>query len=259
MKDNLVAWLVGPILLLLGLAIYLGPRLDSLPLSESVVVEASQIDPAPLRKLLPNPPVLRVAGYQKDCMDCHALFQSRTKTPFVMFQHQDIQRAMDHGINRRCYNCHDLKARDQLVLDDGTLVSFDQVERLCAKCHGTTFRDWQRGSHGKTMGYWDKSRGKPHHLTCTQCHDPHAPAFDKFQPLPGPHTLRMNEIPRTAGHGGRAHEKVNPLRRWSSSDESHAERSHHLSETMASGTTESGKMESRETKSGKTGQEMNHE
>jgi len=221
MKGHLVAWLVGPTLLLLGLAIFLSPRLVSIPLAEPAVVLPSQIDPAPLRKPLSRPPTIRVAGYQKNCMDCHALFQSRTKTPFAMFQHREIQRAMDHGTNRRCYNCHDLKSRDKLVLDDGTLVGFDHAELVCAKCHGTTYRDWQRGAHGKTEGYWDASLGKPNRFICTQCHDPHAPAFGKFKPLPGPHTLRMEAIPRTPGHVGRGREKVNPLRTWSSSDGPH--------------------------------------
>ncbi len=217
MKDKLVAWSVGPVLLLLGLAIYLSPRLESISFSKAAVVEAGQIAPVPLRKPLREPLTTQVAGYKKDCMDCHSLFKSRAKTPFAMFQHKEIQQAMDHGINTRCYNCHDLERRDRLVLDDGALVSFDEVERVCAKCHGTTYRDWQRGSHGKTMGYWNKSLGKPDRLTCTQCHDPHAPAFDKFRPLPGPHTLRMNSIPRPHGDE-HAPNKENPLRIWSSSN-----------------------------------------
>jgi hypothetical protein len=248
MKDNLVAWLVGPVLMLLGLAIYLCPRLDSIPLPVPTAVEASQIDPAPLREPSREPFVMQVAGYQKDCMDCHALFQSRTNTPFAMFQHREIQRAMDHGINTRCFNCHDLKTRDQLVLSDGTLTGFDKVEQVCAKCHGTTYRDWLRGSHGKTMDYWDKSHGKPDRLTCTQCHDPHTPAFDAYRPLPGPHTLRMQAIPRKSGHE-RASKKVNPLRIWSSSNGPPAKPSQRRS----------GALESGETGSGETGQEMSHE
>jgi hypothetical protein len=63
---------------------------------------------------------------------------------------------------------------------------------LCAQCHGTTYRDWQRGMHGKTMGSWDKSSGKQRRLLCTECHNPHAPAYGRLAPLPGPRTLRMN-------------------------------------------------------------------
>jgi hypothetical protein len=257
MKDNLIAWSVGPVLLLLGLAIYLSPRLDTIPFPDLTAVDASQIDPGPLRKPMSDPPILLVAGYQKDCMDCHALFQSKTKTPFAMFQHQDIQQAMDHGINTRCFNCHDLKAADKLLSSDGTSVGFDQAGQVCAKCHGTTYRDWQRGSHGKTVDYWDKSRGQPDRHTCTQCHDPHTPAFDEFQPLPGPHTLRMKEIPRTSGHE-RARKKVNPLRIWSSPNGPHVERSHLPSGSKESG-VESGVIGSEEAQSEGTGQETSHE
>lgn len=233
MKDKLVAWCVGPILLLLGSAIFLSPRLDSFPLSEPAVVEASQIDPAPPRKPLRQPLTIQVGGFEKECMDCHALFNSKQKTPFALFQHKETQQTLDHGINTRCSNCHDLKRHDRLVLDSGTTVGFDEAEQVCAKCHGTTYRDWQRGSHGKTMGYWDKSRGKSDRLTCTQCHDPHAPAFDKFHPLPGPHTLRMNSIPRTHDDG-HAPKKVNPLRIWSSSNGHATGRSQHPTDTTES-------------------------
>ena len=61
MKENRVAWLVGPILLLLGLAILVCPRLLSLPSSKFTTVEAGQIDPAPLRQPLGQPPSIEVA------------------------------------------------------------------------------------------------------------------------------------------------------------------------------------------------------
>ncbi len=273
MKDNPVAWLVGPILMLLGLVLLLSPRLRSLPVSEQVVVEASQIDPAPLRQPLRPPLAIRVAGYQKGCMDCHALFKSGSKTPFTMFQHREIQRAMDHGINRRCYNCHDLARRDQLALDDGSLVGFDQAVLVCAKCHGTTYRDWQRGSHGKTMGYWNESLGKRDRLTCIQCHDPHAPAFNPFKPLPGPHTLRMDTIPRLPGsghlQGEHVHGKKNPLRMRGSPNLSHVGHSSRstsatVPEPLDSEKTESKKSEPAEAEpakmeSGGESQEVSHE
>ena len=227
MKGNPVAWLVGPVLFLTGLGLFFEPHQAPVPLPEATAVDSSQIDPAPLREAIHDPPHLMVAGFEKGCMDCHALFQSQTTTPFAMFQHEEIRQRLDHGINTRCYNCHDLKARDQLVLHDGSTLGYDQVEHLCAKCHGPTYRDWQRGSHGKTLGYWDQGEGDPERLKCTQCHDPHAPAFSKFQPLPGPNTLRMNQAAGGVSHGSDhgapgydavGHEsgsqRTNPLRRW---------------------------------------------
>jgi hypothetical protein len=104
------------------------------------------------------------------------------------------------------------------------------------------------------MGYWNKDLGIPNRLTCTQCHDPHRPAFAKFQPLPRPHTLRMEAIPRTPGVG-HAHGKTNPLRTWGSSNTAPAGRSRHPSGTTQLGTTEpeeseSGGAESRALKPG---------
>ena len=72
-------------------------------------------------------------------------------------------------------------------------MGYDQVQDLCASCHGPTYRDWEKGIHGRTNGYWDTSKGEQTRLVCTQCHDPHAPAFGKLVPLPGPNTLRMND------------------------------------------------------------------
>ena len=191
MKGNPASWLVGPVLLLTGLAIFFGPRQAPVPLPEATAVAASQIDPSPLRKTIHDPPRLPIAGYEKGCVDCHALFRSQSTTQFAMFQHEEIRRMLDHGLNTRCYNCHDLEARDRLVLHDGSTIGYDQVEYLCAKCHGPTFRAWQLGSHGKTLGYWDREKGTPEKLKCTQCHDPHVPAFSKFHLLPRPNTLRM--------------------------------------------------------------------
>lgn len=208
--DNLVKWLVGLVFLgLAGIFYFSCPRLD-IPLSQGEPVTPDQINPAPLRELLGDPPVAVVNYYERSCQDCHQIFES-PEVPFsTLFQHTEI--VFDHGINEGCFNCHHREDRNMLVLRTGEKVPFTQVERLCMQCHGTTYRDWQKGMHGKTLGYWDASKGESRRLRCSECHDPHAPAFDSFTPLPGPGTLRMGKEPE-GDHSNDA--EKNPLRTWS--------------------------------------------
>ena len=58
--------------------------------------------------------------------------------------------------------------------------------RLCAQCHGPQYRDYRHGAHGGMRGHWDLSRGPRERNHCVACHDPHAPAFGQFEPVPGP-------------------------------------------------------------------------
>jgi hypothetical protein len=83
------------------------------------------------------------------------------------------------GPRQWCLDCHDAKNRDKLHLIDGELIDFDQVYYLCGQCHGTIFRDWKAGVHGKRTGEWN---GKKLYRLCTQCHDPHQPRFKPLKP-----------------------------------------------------------------------------
>jgi predicted CXXCH cytochrome family protein len=99
---------------------------------------------------------------------------------------------MAHGSvlrNEDCYTCHDPNQLDQLHTAEGTRLTLDNATLLCAGCHGTTYRDWQAGAHGRRSGYWDQSRGELLRQGCTSCHDPHAPVFTPLIPMPGPHAL----------------------------------------------------------------------
>jgi hypothetical protein len=71
-----------------------------------------------------------------------------------------------------CLNCHSAKQRDKLVDHFGNMVSFNQPQKLCGKCHGQVYRDWRDGIHGKRTGMW-KTNGKKRWWTCTECHNPH--------------------------------------------------------------------------------------
>jgi hypothetical protein len=87
-------------------------------------------------------------------------------------QHSDV--VLDR-INTRCLNCHHRANRNAFVDDAGGEIPYDQPQMLCARCHGTVFRDWQKGVHGRTNGVWDLRKGQPERLRCIQCHDPHRP------------------------------------------------------------------------------------
>lgn len=134
-------------------------------------------------------PQYQAAGYTYRCSDCHRIIPSPAETYRKLVQHTEI--TLRHGINTRCFNCHHRTQRDAFVDDDGGMIAWDQPQRLCARCHGPVYRDWQAGSHGRSNGYWDTTRGEQTRRKCIECHDPHAPPFPPLHPAPGPNTLRM--------------------------------------------------------------------
>jgi hypothetical protein len=96
--------------------------------------------------------------------------------------HDEI--ALQHGAEDRwCFDCHNPGDRDRLRLADGTLIGFEESYRLCGQCHGTIFRDWRHGIHGRRVGYWN---GRKAYVLCAHCHDPHRPRFQPLDPLPPP-------------------------------------------------------------------------
>lgn len=186
-----------------------GPHGSLVPLESGPTITAQQITTEPVRQRLTDPPTIKLGGYERDCQDCHRLFKTKgSATPRRMIQHTDI--VMRHGINADCRNCHDAADRNRLALRGGATVGYDRVELLCEQCHGLTYRDWQKGMHGRTNGYWNAQMGQPRRLACTDCHDPHAPAFKPMKPLPSPKTLRMGDQTFRAPPGS----SQDPLRKW---------------------------------------------
>ena len=94
--------------------------------------------------------------------------------------HQGLKVA--HG-QVSCLACHDQRNYDRLHLADGKPVAFPDVMTLCGQCHGPQLRDYQHGAHGGMRGYWDLQRGGRIRNTCSDCHDPHAPAYPQVQPV----------------------------------------------------------------------------
>ncbi len=116
-----------------------------------------------------------------DCRDCHNLLAARWHYDRGVKEHADVQ--LDHGNNRFCLNCHHPTDRKAFVDYDGSEIAEADVVQVCAKCHGTVYRDWQAGVHGRQNGFWKVSLGQKTKLRCIQCHDPHSPRFKSMAPL----------------------------------------------------------------------------
>ena len=130
------------------------------------------------------------------CYSCHdekkpvVVHLDTNGTVILPEAHRDL--VPRHGRNNRndhCFNCHDQKNLELLRSRDGTAFKLTESSRLCGSCHGPTYRDWEIGIHGRISGIWDRTRGAAIRQDCTDCHDPHAPAFPSMKPGPGPNVL----------------------------------------------------------------------
>ena len=116
------------------------------------------------------------------CSQCHLEEDEVNHERRELAYHDEI--IFEHDIeNRWCLDCHDAHNRDSLRLADGRLLSFNDSYRLCGQCHGTQFRDWRAGEHGKRTGSWS---GTKEYLLCVNCHNPHSPKIKHMKPLPPP-------------------------------------------------------------------------
>ncbi len=178
-----------PVVLFLLAAWFLhAPGEAGLPSAPTPTFDRARLAHALPRTPSADPRVMQVAGHALRCNDCHGIFPSVEQPVAPLQQHTDI--VLDHGLNDRCLNCHARTDRERYELRGGELLGLEESTRLCASCHGTTFRDWERGIHGRTDGYWSAAHGTPRRLICIECHDPHAPAHPGLVPLPGPHSWR---------------------------------------------------------------------
>lgn len=120
-------------------------------------------------------------GWSYNCMECHKLLPAKWHYDRRMVEHENIH--LEHGNNRYCLNCHHPTNRNAFVDYDGAEIAEQDVVQLCAKCHGTIYRDWKEGVHGRRNGFWNKSKGVQTQLRCIQCHDPHQPKFKSMKPM----------------------------------------------------------------------------
>lgn len=124
------------------------------------------------------------------CTSCHASMPPNKEKRVLAF-HTEIQ--LRHGDNW-CLNCHDAANRDMLHLASGELVPFDRLYQVCGQCHGSIYRDWKTGIHGKRVGFWN---GDKTYYLCVNCHNPHTPKFKALKPLPVP--AKPTEIMKVKG------------------------------------------------------------
>lgn len=221
-RKGMSGFIIGPLLLLLACWFLWGFDITNLPKAKPISVNKSYLSIEPRRQALGDPPVIHLNGYDRTCMDCHKLFPPRANPPTRLFVHDHVK--LNHGINDQCRNCHDLENRDRLVLRGNKTIPFTDSVLLCANCHGPTYRDWERGMHGRSQGFWDKRKGDLKRLDCVDCHDPHSPrepAMLPVAPLPAPsRPHQMDGHGHLGGHGhmsdqGEQHEaeESDPLRR----------------------------------------------
>ena len=117
------------------------------------------------------------------CSQCHAGMPVNRERRVLEYYHTDIELRNHAEEQRWCLDCHNPDNRDKLRLASGQLVSFEESYYLCGQCHGTIFRDWKAGVHGKRTGEWN---GKKVYRLCVHCHNPHQPRFKPLAPKPPP-------------------------------------------------------------------------
>ena len=127
------------------------------------------------------------------CVACH---ESRGKPVSCETCHKDTREkahakiVLHHAEEQRgCLDCHDAADRDVLHLSNGSKIAFEESFKLCGQCHGTQYRDWKVGLHGKRTGEWN---GRREYRLCVNCHWPHEPRFAPMKPQPRP--ARPEEI-----------------------------------------------------------------
>ncbi len=147
-------------------------------------------------------------GWVYNCMECHKIVQARWHYDQPPNEHKQIR--LEHGNNRFCLNCHHPTNRNAFVDYDGTEIAEADVVQLCAKCHGTIYRDWSAGVHGRENGFWKVSLGTKMKLRCIECHDPHSPRFKTIEPLPPLRYPPRGAHPPALAHSAETAHKTRP-------------------------------------------------
>jgi len=127
--------------------------------------------------------------FPNHCQGCHDgenVPFPKNNMPRELGFHQDIVEDalnLQHGRGAIwCLDCHSAEHRNKLRDRRGSLISFNQPQKLCGSCHGQIYADWRRGIHGKRIGSW-KTGGKKRWWVCTECHNPHTVQRHRFDPI----------------------------------------------------------------------------
>jgi hypothetical protein len=116
------------------------------------------------------------------CATCHTVPLAAMKSPAAgdrRSAHWSV--ALQHAAPSvmACTTCHAASNLNVLRTLEGTAVEFDHAYELCAQCHAKQRADWEGGAHGKRVAGWTPPRVV---YNCTECHDPHRPAFPSRWP-----------------------------------------------------------------------------
>lgn len=136
------------------------------------------------------------------CRDCHDLRATNPERRELKEYHTTIKLNHTPALSW-CDRCHDFNDFNQLHLTDGSPVPFDEAFRVCGQCHGEKYRDWLAGDHGLQTGSWAEV---PVKRSCTACHSPHDPKYQKLKPMPPPDRPRGY-----VEHAGPKNEQEEPL------------------------------------------------
>lgn len=131
----------------------------------------------------------RPGGFLLDCATCHEREGIRELMP-SRTAHLTVNLSHPSGAYRNCLTCHAPEDPGLLALRDGSRATLDEAYLLCRGCHFMQGDDWANGAHGKRLGGWAGDRTI---LSCTGCHNPHAPRFPTRRPVTFPKIARPGE------------------------------------------------------------------
>ncbi|MCC6537278.1 MAG: cytochrome C [Bryobacterales bacterium] len=121
----------------------------------------------------------RTAQMQKlPCNKCHTVPLAQMK-PVKPAAHWNVVLKHAKPETMNCNTCHADADKGELRMMQGAPVGFDHAYKLCGQCHAAQEKDWAGGAHGKRAAGWAPPRVA---LSCTGCHNPHTPAFDRRWP-----------------------------------------------------------------------------
>jgi hypothetical protein len=149
--------------------------------SEEVRAQESKAGESDIPEFFVPPPPFSEGIYP--CSQCHEGMKANPLRRELTF-HTEIAEGFNHDKEHRwCLDCHNTDNRDVLRSVGGKPITFEESYYLCGQCHGTIFRDWKAGVHGKRTGSWN---GEKQYRLCVHCHIPHWPRFKPIEPMPPP-------------------------------------------------------------------------
>ena len=124
------------------------------------------------------------------CSNCHTQDLVSLKGKETPKSHWQIEIHHASVESMQCATCHDLNKPNQLTSLTGAKIDFNESYKLCSQCHSNQYKDWKGGAHGKSLSGWVPPRVSQ---TCTGCHNPHKPGFEKRWPS-RLNTVRMQQL-----------------------------------------------------------------